>query len=164
MKILSLKCPQCGASLESENSSYCSYCGARLYFDNGSKNININYKNEDVAKIKEIEVNRELELNKRQGEIKHQNKLWIIALLCVVLMIVLPNIAFMPEENKSKAQEKELQSIANEIYIDINAGNYETALIKAKSLHYTAGWSHEIEEKWDDTREALIKIIEEKMK
>jgi len=65
---------------------------------------------------------------------------------------------------ESKSQEQELQNIVNEIYIDINVGNYESALIKAKSLHYTANWSSEIEEKWDDTRKAIIKIIEEKMK
>jgi len=65
---------------------------------------------------------------------------------------------------ESKSQEQELQNIVNENYIDINVGNYESALIKAKSLHYTANWSSEIEEKWDDTRKAIIKIIEEKMK
>lgn len=67
-------------------------------------------------------------------------------------------------KKESDKQERELQSIVNEIYTDINAGNYDSALIKAKSLHYTADWSDEVKEKWDDTRESLIKIIEEKIK
>ena len=66
--------------------------------------------------------------------------------------------------NKSKTQEKNLQNTVNEIQNNINSGNYEVALIKAKSLHYTAKWSNDIKEKWDDTRESLIEIIEGKMK
>lgn len=66
--------------------------------------------------------------------------------------------------NKSKSQEKELQSIVDSIYVDINAGNYDSALIKAKSLYLTDVWSNEQEEKWNSTRESLIKLIEGKMK
>lgn len=47
MEIKSFKCPQCGANLDNKNVSFCSYCGAKLYFDDGSKNIN--YKIEDIA-------------------------------------------------------------------------------------------------------------------
>lgn len=54
--------------------------------------------------------------------------------------------------------------MVNEIQNNINSGNYEVALIKTKSLRYTAKWSNDIKEKWDDTRESLMKIIEEKMK
>ena len=137
-----------------------------MFLDDGTKNINYNYnyKTEDLAKIREIEVNRELELNKRQEESRSQKKVGLGLILFLVIFIIGFGFLFMGIKKGSDSQEKELQSIVNEIYIDINAGNYESALIKAKSLHYTADWSHEIEEKWDDTRESLIKIIEEKMK
>lgn len=163
MELKKLKCPECGANFESdEKVSFCSHCGAKLFFDDGTKNINYNYnyKTEDVAKIREIEVNRELELNKRQ-ELSRDG---IKFALGVILLIAIFVIYFMSIYNKSKLQEEELQSLVNEIYIDINAGNYDSALIKANSLHYTADWSSEIEEKWNDTRESLIKIIEGKMK
>ena len=64
--------------------------------------------------------------------------------------------------NRSKSQEKKLQSIVDEIYVDISSGNYDIALVKTKSLRYTAKWSNEIKEKWDDTRDSLTNIIEEK--
>lgn len=167
MEIKKLKCPECGANFESNDKvSFCSYCGAKLYFDDGTKtvNYNYNYKNEDVAKIREIEVNKELELNKRQEELRSQKKVGIGLVLFFIIFIIGFGSLFMGIKKGSDSQEKELQSIVNDIYIDINDGNYESALIKAKSLHYTADWSSEIEEKWDDTREALIKMIEEKMK
>ena len=167
MEIKKLTCPECGANFESdEKVSYCSHCGAKLFFDDGTKtvNYNYNYKTEDVAKIKEIEVNRELELNKRQ-ETKNSNKNFLIGMVLFIAIFIMGFVfLFNGIKKGSDSQEKELQSIVDSIYVDINAGNYDSALIKAKSLHYTADWSHEIEEKWDDTREALIKIIEEKMK
>lgn len=166
MELKKLRCPECGANFESdEKVSFCSHCGAKLYFDDGTKNINYNYnyKTEDMAKIKEIEVNRELELNKRQEE-KKSNKNFLIGMILFIAIFIIGFASLFNGIKKgSDSQEKELQSIVNEIYADINAGNYESALIKAKSLHYTADWSHEIGEKWNDTRESLIKIIEEKM-
>ena len=55
MEVKELKCPACGAKIESDKKvSFCSYCGSKLFLDDGSKNIN--YKTEDIAKIKEIEV------------------------------------------------------------------------------------------------------------
>lgn len=163
MELKKLKCPECGANFESdEKVSFCSHCGAKLFFDDGTKNINYNYnyKTEDVAKIREIEVNRELELNKRQ-ELSRDG---IKFALGVILLIAFFVILFMSIYNKSKSQEEELQSIVNEIYNDINAENYDSALIKAQSLYLTDVWSSEQEEKWNSTRESLIQLIEEKMK
>lgn len=73
MEIKKLNCPECGASFESnEKVSFCSHCGAKLFFDDGNKNININYKNEDVSKIKEVEANKEIEIKKMEMEDKHK--------------------------------------------------------------------------------------------
>lgn len=163
MEIKKLTCPECGANFESdEKVSFCSHCGAKLFFDDGTKtvNYNYNYKTEDVAKIREIEVNRELELNKRQNESLEWKKFVIGAIVFIAFFVIL----FMSIYNKSKSQEKELQSIVDSIYVDINAGNYDSALIKAKSLYLTDVWSNEQEEKWNSTRESLIKLIEGKMK
>lgn len=193
MEYKSFKCPECGANIDNMNASFCSSCGVKLYFDDGSKNINYNIKTEDVAKIKEVELNREIELNKIKANSRFvdnkftlgilfsftvviiifmamfiyasnatnlKNKLW----LGVLLFLALYTVLFMYLYNKSKTQEKNFQNIVKEIQNNINSGNYEVALIKAKSLRYTAKWSNDIKEKWDDTRESLIKIIEEKMR
>ncbi len=191
MEIKSLKCPECGANIDNINASFCSYCGAKLLLDDGSKNIV--YKTEDVAKIKEVELNREIELNKIKTNSRFvdnkfmlgilfsfgtiiivfiamliygsnatnlKNKFWLGVLLFYIFYTVL----FLYLKNKSKTQEKNLQNIVNEVQNSINSGNYEVALIKAKSIRYTAKWSNDIKEKWDDTRETLIKLIEGKMK
>ena len=193
MEYKSFKCPECGANIDNINASFCSSCGVKLHFDDGSKNINYNIKTEDVAQIKKVELNREIELNKIKANSRFvdnkftlgilfsfgtviivfmamfiygsnvtnlKNKFWLVGLLFFALYTVL----FMYLYNKSKTQEKNLQNIVKEVQNNINSGNYEVALIKAKSLRYTAKWSNDIKEKWDDTRESLIKIIEEKMK
>lgn len=193
MEYKSFKCPECGANIDNINASFCSSCGVKLHFDDGSKNINYNYKMEDVAKIKEVELNREIELNNIKTNSRFvdnkftlgilfsfatvimvffamfiygsnatnlKNKFW----LGVLLFFVLYTVLFIYLYNKSKTLEKNLQNMVNEIQNNINSGNYEIALIKAKSLRYTAKWSNDIKEKWDDTRESLIKIIEQKMK
>lgn len=64
MEYKSFKCPECGANIDNINASFCSSCGVKLHFNDGSKNINYNIKTEDIAKIKEVELNREIELNK----------------------------------------------------------------------------------------------------
>lgn len=193
MEYKSFKCPECGANIDNINASFCSSCGVKLQFDDGSKNINYNYKMEDIAKIKEVELNREIELNKMKEKSRFvdnkftlsilfsfgtiiivfmamfiyggnatnlMNKFW----LGVLVFYALYTVTFIYLYNKSKTQEKNLQNMVNEIQNNINSGNYEVALIKTKSLRYTAKWSNDIKEKWDDTRESLMKIIEEKMK
>lgn len=62
----------------------------------------------------------------------------------------------------SDKQEQELQAIVDEIEVDIQNGDYDAALIKANGLYYTKDWSSDIEKKWDNTREGLIELIEEK--
>lgn len=167
MEVKTLRCPECGAIFEaSDKISFCSHCGAKLYFDDGTQEINYNYnfKNEDVAKIKEIEVNKELELDKRKNEIRASKSSTVGIVIFIAIFIIGYTMLFVGIKKNSDLQEEELQNIVNEIYLDINSGEYESALIKAKSLHYTADWSDDVEAKWDDTRESLIKIIEEKMK
>lgn len=72
MELKKLRCPECGANFESnEKVSFCSHCGAKLYLDDGTKSININYKSEDMSKIKEIEANKEIELERMKIQEKH---------------------------------------------------------------------------------------------
>ena len=162
MELKKLKCPECGANFESdEKVSFCSHCGAKLYFDDGNRNINYNYKTEDIAKIKEIEMKKEQEVQRRKDE----PKIWIGLLLFFLICFgILGMMAFIGDK-RSKSQEEELQSIVNEIYVDIDNGEYEKALIKANSLYYTYGGTESsTTKKWNSTRESLIQLIEEKMK
>ena len=183
MEIKELKCPECGAKIESdEKVSFCSHCGAKLYFDDGTRNINYNYKSEDVTKIREIEANKEIKMQENSIFSQKQSLLYILVFIAffiiLIISIILNNYIFLSLTimiaiyiilfkflfKDLESQKKELQHIVDEIYADINAGNYEVALMKTKSLHWTANASIEDKKKWDDIRESLIKIIEEKMK
>ena len=120
MELKKLKCPECGANFESdEKVSFCCHCGAKLFFDDGTKtvNYNYNYKTEDVAKIREIEVNRELELNKRQEESCSQKKVGLCMILFFVIFIIGFCFLFMGIKKGSDSQEKELQSIVNKFIL-----------------------------------------------
>lgn len=67
------------------------------------------------------------------------------------------------ESNTNKLEEEKLQGIVSDIYVDIENGDYEKALIKANSLYYTRGGTEsQTTKKWNSTRESLIQLIEEK--
>lgn len=64
IKITSIKCPDCGASLsveEGREKLFCSYCGSKIIVTNENEYI---YRHIDEAKIKEAEVNKAVELKK----------------------------------------------------------------------------------------------------
>ena len=95
MELKILKCPECGASFESDNKvSFCSHCGAKLFLDDGTKtvNYNYNYKNEDVAKIKEIEVNKEIQLNKMKENSRFVDQKFLLGVLLFLILVI---VSFM---------------------------------------------------------------------
>ena len=59
-------------------------------------------------------------------------------------------------------KEHKLEHTVQEIRIDISNGDYDSALIKAQSLHMDDNWSSESRAHWDEQRESLIRLIEEK--
>ena len=63
---------------------------------------------------------------------------------------------------KSEKREKELNAIVVDIQEDISNGDYDDALIKANSLRYDKSWNSEKAEQWDEQREYLINLINEK--
>ena len=89
----------------------------------------------------------------------------IIAVACVVGYLVLFEGYFGSLERKSIKQEEELQQLVDEIMIDIDNEDFDTANIKAQSIKHTSHWSDEVEKKWEKTRKEVInQIIEAEKK
>ena len=142
MKIL--KCPNCNAALEIENgldTFYCKYCGYKILLNGQSKAA---YRAK--TRIKEMEhdermADKQLEHEKYKiaQKIKREgidNKLVITLMLCIVLFL-------------------------EEVQTEIANKDFDAARIKVQSIQYTAGWSSDIEEKWDNIREELVKQLED---
>ena len=51
-------------------------------------------------------------------------------------------------KQESIKEEEHLQEIVEEVMVDIENDDFDEAYIKANTIHYTSGWSSDIEEKW----------------
>lgn len=167
-----LNCPSCGATFFVEDgmdSYYCAYCGEKIFINNphgsGEKIKHIFYHKTiiDEAKIKKIEVEERAQtiavLDKLSEKVSSGVSVVAVALLSVILICMFFAF-FASEKAKSDRQERELQTIVDTVMQDIEDGNYEDAYIKAESIRYTAGWSDDIEKKWDAIREETINQVE----
>lgn len=68
MKVISLKCPECGASLsieEGRTQCFCQYCGTKIMLDD-ERSYTKTIHTIDDAKIREIEANREIRLREME--------------------------------------------------------------------------------------------------
>lgn len=175
MKIYQLKCPACGGTIEIERnreSSFCSYCGTKVYVDDETRRVeitkNINYHKTytDEAKIREIESAERMQERKYEVECeKRKSNKWLtlgtvlIVLACVIGYFVSVNGYFDSQKEASDRQEQELQAVVDEVMQDIEDGNFDEAYIKAEKICYTENWSSEIEDKWNAIQKEIIKQI-----
>lgn len=71
VKMVSVKCPECNASLsieEERKQCFCQYCGTKIIIDDGSTTHT--YRKVDEARIKEAEVNESIRLRELMLEEK----------------------------------------------------------------------------------------------
>lgn len=168
MNTYTLKCPNCDGNLEVEDSLdtfFCQYCGYKIIID-GQSDAAYRAK----VRIKGMEHDEQMADKKYKHErykIDQKNKHEhskikvgiIIAVACVVGYLVLFGGYFGSLERNSIKQEEELQQLVDDIMIDIDNEDFGTAYIKAQSIKYTADWSSDIEDKWDNTRKEVINQI-----
>lgn len=115
VKLITLKCPECGSFLDIEEGRefiYCSYCGAKVLIDNDNEHI---YRHIDEAGIKHEETERvvrlkEMEMAEKKREAAHKAMAFkikatmVLVLISVVMMVLgqvtsyemLSIIAFFP--------------------------------------------------------------------
>ena len=105
MKVYTLFCPNCGASLNiksDKNSFFCTHCGSQILVDDETQRIeittNINYTTTDNTKIEEVKSKERVELQKLENESKSA---WIgiVVMLCLfafaLLMAILDNFSII---------------------------------------------------------------------
>lgn len=157
MKLKVLKCPECRANLEIEEDRkyfFCNYCGCKIILDDEKQETTIN-KNYTYT---EHYIN-EADVIEAKSKSDHWLRKWILGIAVALAVISLYVGIFVSVKHSSDVEEQKLQSIVDEVMIDIENGDFQEAYVKANTIHYTANWSDEIEEKWDKTREELLKQI-----
>lgn len=96
MKIVSLKCPDCGANLSVDAGRefcFCQYCGAKVILNNENEKV---YRHVDDAKIKQAEVERqvrmrELEIEEKESasDIKRKKLKFVAAMIAGLIGIAM---------------------------------------------------------------------------
>lgn len=105
IKMIALKCPECGAKLQIEDGRkecFCQYCGHKILLDDGSVDINMNvntthtYHKVDDARLKEAEVDKLIrlkELEIKQKELDRKAKGSVIKVLITIVAIFIMCVA-----------------------------------------------------------------------
>lgn len=169
MKLVSLNCPNCGAPIEIEdgiNTFYCKYCGHKVVLsDIDDSVLNAKMHLKDIEHAEKMQDKRDtqerykIESKNKSERTKNKQKI-ILGIIGVIGCIIFLTAPFLLARSRSDNEEQKLQNTVDEIMVDIENENFEDAYVKANSLYYTAGWSDDIKEKWDRTRESVIKQIE----
>lgn len=165
MEFVTMKCPNCGASIDIEDgidTFYCKYCGYKIILD-GQSDAAINAK----VRLKEVESNERI--IRETIHLKHEEnrveKKTALIILCVCLFIGLlgcsiPFIMMHRGNKGAEAQEKKLQAIVDEIMIDIDNGDFDEARVKANMLYWDSEYTSRPKKKWDQTRKEILKQID----
>ena len=162
MKIVYLKCPSCNANIDIEDgidTFYCKYCGTRIILDGLSKD-SINAKIR-IKEFEHVERIKDKEFAQERFRIKFE------AYKSFLPMLGLGAICFLLLGGawiSSRSQVMRLEKLSKEIEADYNAGDYDSALMKANRLRYDSDWSDDEERAWDARREKYIEMIEEAIK
>ncbi|MGN0994076.1 MAG: hypothetical protein ACI4PD_03060 [Butyricicoccus sp.] len=166
MKMQSLECPNCHAPLEIENgldTFFCKYCGSKIILEKQS-NATIKAK----VKMKRMEHEENLkdkeyaqERYKMEFRQKDERRSFLLVMGCFGIIILFGLVAMGLMRMSVIKQDNKLQSIVDEIMIDIKNEEYDVAYIKANSLYWDGDLSSENETKWDSIRYAIIEQIEE---
>lgn len=166
MELKSLFCPNCGASLEVEDgldTFFCKYCGYKILLQGQSKAAY-----DAKVRVKHMEHKERLqekrdaqERYRMEFEQKSERRTFAIFLGYCGAIIAMCLIILAVGDSEVKKQEQKLQTIVNQIMIDIKNEDFAAAYVKANSLYWDDSWTSEGEDKWDATRKEIIKQIEE---
>ena len=113
----------------------------------------------DFVKIQAIYDAKKAEMETARKERRKSKRAVVLG---VIAFALIPIIFFGQAFIRYRIKDHQLEATVVEIQQDIANGDYDSALIKANTLHMDVDWSSESEQHWNKEREALIKLIEEK--
>lgn len=139
MKIVSLKCPGCGADINVDygrKNIFCEYCGKKIFIDDEVKrtehteNINVTYRKIDEAKIreadariKEAEIRERRELRRDQKRIakkkKHRFVKWAIIVI-IAVGVVKGRINRQKNEDYANKIGKQVKEVCDDVSVGRN--------------------------------------------
>ncbi len=164
MDLKALTCPKCGANLDVEDGIdmfYCKYCGTKIILDGQSEAAYV-----AKVRVKHMEHKERLQ-DKRNAQERYrmefkqkdEKRTWLIYCVFMIAILAIVSIVMLLGNTGAKRQERELQSIVNQIMIDIENHDFSSAYVKANMLYWDDSWTSEGEDKWDATRKEIIKQI-----
>lgn len=92
MKLVQIRCPNCGGELKvnpEKEKLVCGYCHTEFLVDDEVKRVETHHTYTDEAKVKKIELEKEIELNKYKIEAEKIKNKRIILTIMIVISIVL---------------------------------------------------------------------------
>lgn len=101
IKLNSLKCPECAATIsveEGRTQCFCSYCGAKIAITNENEFV---YRNVDEADVKRAETDRTIKLHKMKFHEKMTKTKLVIGIISGILGILFFILGFISDESDS---------------------------------------------------------------
>jgi len=151
-----MKCPNCGGSIIQDNENefhFCPYCGSIIPQQKSSLDKVLDFgrfSKEHKEKVRQQKVKEENENSRSVG------------IILLVVFAVFALVIIFAVGRPHYARVRELEALVQEIEADILAGNYDAAELKANRIRLEDGYSSEQDQKWDDERAYLLKLIQEK--
>lgn len=146
MKLKSLHCPNCDADLEVEDgldTFFCKYCGHKILLEGQSKAAY-----EAKVRIKKMEHEERLQDKRDEQERYKLRDLNITTFICI-LIVILASAVFIviihnvssSSEAEEKQREQNLQTIVDQIMIDIDNKDFSNAYIFISHHILNSNWS-----------------------
>ena len=165
MKLMALRCPNCGSRIDGVDgldTFYCQYCGYPIIMEDMSS---VAYAAK--TRVRELESEENLydkSLTQERFKMEYQRDdaryalKWflIIMLFCVGLPLALS----WHEKKERQEQREELQGLVEAVMEYIDEGNFKTAYATAEQIKWDGGMLNSETRKWNKTRRRLIKEIE----
>lgn len=166
MKLVQMKCPNCGADLDVEDgidSFFCKYCGTKIVLE-GQSDAVVKAKSRirTMDKIGEMqkEYHRQKAEKARREAEERKKMLPVILGVCAALFVFIFAMMYFVGIRPEQKETERLEAIYTEVQTDIANGDYTSALVKANTIRWN-GDGIDKRRQWDKTREELIGIIED---